>query len=176
MKDKLRNFIRSNRESFDDKEPSERVWSQISRELLGKQRSLTPLIYWRAAAVIFMCLSIILLYSKFSESRSSKLVLHEFQDVESFYTLEISNKIEMIENYHGAEKGLNGFTHDFNQLEAMYEVLKDEMKSHPTKKVKDALVLNLLVRIDLLNMQLEKLENENQDEGDEEGQDSRVSI
>jgi hypothetical protein len=40
----------------------------------------------------------------------------------------------------------------------MYHVLKEEMKSHPSQKVKDALVLNLLVRIDLLNQQLHKIE------------------
>ncbi|HEX5171206.1 MAG TPA: hypothetical protein VFW11_18645, partial [Cyclobacteriaceae bacterium] len=50
-------------------------------------------------------------------------------------------------------------TNDFRQLEAMYLVLKEEMKIRPSKKVKDALVLNLLVRIDLLNQQLHKLES-----------------
>jgi hypothetical protein len=42
------------------------------------------------------------------------------------------------------------------------------MKAHPSKKVKEALVLNLLVRIDLLNQQLQALENnaEEQDGGD----------
>ena len=54
-------------------------------------------------------------------------------------------------------KGLNGFTQDFKQLEAMYMILKEEMKSRPSEKVKDALVLNLLVRINLLNQQLYKL-------------------
>jgi hypothetical protein len=53
---------------------------------------------------------------------------------------------------------LNGFTQDFQQLEAMYLVLKEEMHTHPSQKVKDALVLNLLVRIDLLNQQLHSLE------------------
>jgi hypothetical protein len=42
----------------------------------------------------------------------------------------------------------------------MYNVLKEEMKTSPSQKVKDALVLNLLVRIDLLNQQLHKLEKE----------------
>ena len=40
----------------------------------------------------------------------------------------------------------------------MYLVLKDEMEKRPSKDVKDALVLNLLVRIDLLNQQLNKLD------------------
>jgi hypothetical protein len=42
----------------------------------------------------------------------------------------------------------------------MYMVLKEEMKASPSEKVKDALVLNLLVRIDLLNQRLHKLETE----------------
>lgn len=37
----------------------------------------------------------------------------------------------------------------------MYQVLNEEMKTRPTEKVKDALILNLLVRIDLLNQQRE---------------------
>jgi hypothetical protein len=40
----------------------------------------------------------------------------------------------------------------------MYQVLKEEMKIHPSQKVKDALVLNLLVQIDLLNQELHKIE------------------
>ena len=42
----------------------------------------------------------------------------------------------------------------------MYMILKEEMKSSPSQKVKDALVLNLLVRINLLNQQLYKLDQE----------------
>ena len=83
----------------------------------------------------------------------------EFDDVEAFYIRQISEKVEMIDEFQKSE-GLNGFTHDFQQLEAMYMVLKEEMKTSPSQKVKDALVLNLLVRIDLLNQQLHKLEKE----------------
>jgi hypothetical protein len=48
----------------------------------------------------------------------------------------------------------------------MYMVLKEEMEARPSRKVKDALVLNLLVRIDLLNQQLQKLD-QHADEDDE---------
>ncbi|HEY8512429.1 MAG TPA: hypothetical protein VIL31_10755, partial [Cyclobacteriaceae bacterium] len=62
-------------------------------------------------------------------------------------------------------EGLNGFTQDLYQLEAMYLVLKEEMERNPSAKVRDALVLNLLVRIDLLTQQLQKLDNGRRDEG-----------
>ena len=47
---------------------------------------------------------------------------------------------------------------NLKKLEAMYLVLKDEMKRRPSQDVRDALVLNLLVRIDLINQQLNKLD------------------
>jgi hypothetical protein len=83
--------------------------------------------------------------------------LNEFTDVEAFYVQQISHKVELIGEFTESD-GLNGFTRDFQQLEAMYQVLKEEMKARPSQKVKDALVLNLLVQIDLLNQQLHRLE------------------
>ena len=52
----------------------------------------------------------------------------------------------------------NKITQNLKKLEAMYLVLKDEMKRRPSQDVRDALVLNLLVRIDLINQQLNKLD------------------
>ncbi|MBL7843249.1 MAG: hypothetical protein KF846_04085 [Cyclobacteriaceae bacterium] len=174
MKENLEEFIRANREAFDDREPSASVWKNIETRMFGKRTSAT-LIFWRAAAVFFMGLSAFLLYSRFDESRDNRLVMNEFKDVESFYVKEISDKVDMIEASRGSEAGLNGFTKDFKQLEAMYEVLKDEMRIRPSKKVKEALVLNLLVRIDLLNQQLHKIDQE--EEGtDEKSDGSRISI
>jgi hypothetical protein len=85
------------------------------------------------------------------------VALKEFTDVEAFYVQEISNKVDLIQEFKRND-GLNGYTEDFRQLEAMYAVLKEEMKARPTEQVKDALVLNLLIRIDLLNQHIEKLE------------------
>ena len=47
-----------------------------------------------------------------------------------------------------------------NDWRPCHMVLKDEMKSDPSKQVQEAMVLNLLVRIDLLNQQLYKLDKE----------------
>jgi hypothetical protein len=161
MKDKMEEFIRQNRNAFDDKEPAERVWKNVSASLsLGNKGVFNAVSLWRAAAIIFFALSVYLLLPK-SEgmikvtSASSK----EFNDVEAFYNQQISHKVKLISDFQKNE-GLNGFTHDFQQLEAMYLVLKEQMNSSPSDKVKDALVLNLLVRIDLLNQQLHSLEEE----------------
>lgn len=161
MKDRLEEFIRDNRAAFDDKEPSDKVWRNINASLSFKRTGVwNSLMLWRAAAVIFMVLSGYLLIPKNTATPIAKdNASSEFDDVEAFYIRQISEKVEMIDEFQKSE-GLNGFTHDFQQLEAMYMVLKEEMKTSPSQKVKDALVLNLLVRIDLLNQQLHKLEKD----------------
>jgi hypothetical protein len=167
MSDRLKDFIEENRKAFDDKEPSEKVWNKIEGQLFGKSVKASwynSLTLWRAAAVLFMGLSIYLIAPKFNSTdrqvaKETASVLKEFTDVESFYVKQISEKVELIDGFEKNE-GLNGFTKDFQQLDAMYNVLKEEMKTRPSQKVKDALVLNLLVQIDLLNQHLHKLEKE----------------
>lgn len=161
MKDQLDDFIKKNRDAFDDKVPSEKVWRNIDASMRFTSPGLwNSLGLWRAAAVIFMMLSVYLLIPKQSiKSDKSEIAANEFRDVEAFYFQQISEKIELIDGFQKTE-GLNGFTQDFKQLEAMYMILKEEMKASPSQKVKDALVLNLLVRINLLNQQLSKLDKE----------------
>jgi hypothetical protein len=160
MKDPIEEFVRQNRSGFDDKEPSEKVWAGIDKTISSHTSWWNSVMLWRAAAMIFMAISVYLLIPKVSQPQLVRDVgLKEFSDVEAFYFQQISEKTELIDEFQRNE-GLNGFTQDFKQLDAMYMVLKEEMKNRPSQKVKDALVLNLLVRIDLLNQQLHKLEKE----------------
>lgn len=174
MKGGLEDFIHQNRDAFDDKEPPRKIWKSIEASLFG--RSLwNSLSLWRAAAVLFMVLSGYLLINRHDGAKVEQkdVVLNEFRDVEAFYIQQIADKVELIDEF--SQSGLNGYTRDFHQLEAMYMVLKEEFKSRPSKKVKDALVLNLLVRIDLLNQQLDRLE-QRLDEDEEEDQSKDTSI
>jgi hypothetical protein len=160
MKKDIEKFIRDNRNAFDDKEPSEKIWKNIENNLrLSKPSFWNQVAVWRAAAVVFMVLSGYLMIPKNQLTPQNDAAMKEFSETESFYIKQISEKVELIGEFERNE-GLNGFTHDFQQLEAMYNVLKEEMKNRPSQKVKDALVLNLLVRIDLLNQQLHKLDGE----------------
>lgn len=158
MKDQLEDFIRQNKGAFDDKEPGERAWHKISRLLFEKTSLWNSVSVWRAAAVVLLGVCIYLALPKLQDRKENTMALNEFRDIESFYINQIANKVDQLSDQRGSEGGLNGFTHDIQQLEAMYQVLKEEMKAHPSQKVKDALVLNLLVQIDLLNQQLNRIE------------------
>lgn len=160
MKDALRDFVGENRPAFDDKEPSDKVWKGIQSEL--KSPSLwNSLVVWRIAAALLVGLSAYLFVGKETADLRKKEVASlqiEFNDLESFYSNQIAEKVALISGLDESGEQQQ-FTQDFQKLEAMYQVLAEEMKSRPNEKVKDALILNLLIRIDLLNQQLKKLED-----------------
>jgi len=163
MKDSLEKFVQKNREAFDDQMPPENVWGKIENALpkTSKQIFWNSVYLWRAAAIIFFGLSAYLLISK-NYSRPNKQEIAEiqgFNDLETYYSSQISEKMDMVHRYQSST-GLteDEITQNLKKLEAMYLVLKDEMKRKPSQDVRDALVLNLLVRIDLINQQLNKLD------------------
>ncbi|MDZ4714338.1 MAG: hypothetical protein SH819_02620 [Cytophagales bacterium] len=158
--DSFEKFVNSNRDAFDDKVPSTGVWSRIEKALFGR----TPvslwnsLPVWRLAAVLLLGLSIV----QFFGGRAPAIELdasnqQEFVAVESYYSAQILEKVSMLRNDESFVD--DPLAQDFEKLDAMYAVLAEELRQRPSEKVKDAMVLNMLVRIDLLNRQLQKLED-----------------
>ena len=159
MKESIEDFIRKNRTNFDVHEPSEKVWKRLDNHFFKDhgRRWSQPLYWWRAAAILFFSLSLFLFLKSLPVSQDQAITLQEFSAVEKYYDQQIAEKVSLIEDFYVTE-GLNGFTHDFQQLEAMYNVLKEEMSLRPTQRVRDALELNLLIQIDLLNQHLHQLD------------------
>lgn len=161
MKDKLKEFINEHRPEFDNREPSDRIWSAIQGDLVKNNRRgfFTAVSIWRAAAILFFGLSTYLFVNnQYGEKREVSKLQTEFRDLESFYGSQISEKVAFIDKLDTDYED-DQFTQDVQKLDAMYEVLREEMKVSPSEKVKDALILNMLIRIDLLNQQIKKLED-----------------
>jgi hypothetical protein len=175
-KDSLKKFVEENKEAFYHRDPSEVLWDRIKDHLPVKEISLwNNTMIWRVAAMLFLGLSIYLFATqnvvKTPNQESAKLQ-GEFSDLESFYSEQILEKVELInhiQNFNDQEK----FTQDLEKLEAMYLVLKEQMKINPTEKVKDALILNFLVRMDLLNQQIKNIEDSRKKE---ENKDKETSV
>jgi hypothetical protein len=57
MSDLLKNFIRNNREAFDDASPADRNWKSIERSLPKMKQSFlwNSVVLWRAAAIACFC-------------------------------------------------------------------------------------------------------------------------
>lgn len=161
---KLEDFIKKNRQQFDHRAPGKNVWSQIEFALYG---SASPSLWntlwvWRAAALVFFALSVWLMVSAPwqppTTGLANRAIQREFSAEETFYREQIAEKVALID---GIQEGFQDerFEQDFKKLDAMYQVLREQMKASPSEKVREALILNMLVRIDLLNQQIKKLED-----------------
>lgn len=162
MNDSLNDFIKENRAAFDSKEAPE-IWNAIEPNLRSKQKWYNTVSFWRAAAIVLFGISSFMLanslFTKNNACKESLSAQKEFGDLESFYSSQISEKMDLVQRFQNQTgQTEDDITQNIQKLEAMYQVLKDEMKKRPTQDVKDAMVLNLLVRIDLLNQQLDKLD------------------
>ncbi len=163
-KDSLKTFIEENRESFDSQTPPDSSWQKIKSNLAKepKQFFWNSISFWRVAAFMMLGLSAYLFMAK-SYSKPDKqdiAALKGFSDLEVYYRGEITEKLDLVKRYQ-SQTGFNDdeVTQNLKKLEAMYLVLNDQMKKKPTQDLRDAMVLNFLVRIDLINQQLHKLDN-----------------
>jgi len=171
MKDNLEQLVKENRAAFDDKIPRPAVWEKIASTLNDK-----PTLHWawKAAAVIFFVSTIGLstqIYFSESQDQANNSIAEagEFKAVEDYYFELISEKKSLIYDYEAKDIRIDqDFEQDLQKLDAMYLVLKEEMEANPSKKVVDALILNLLVRIDILNEQLQELDDTDDDVNDGE--------
>ena len=172
MKDRFEKFVNENRKEFDNEYPDDRVWKRIRRKLDENSGSSVTIFLWKAAAVIFFGLSSFLLIQDFRERQLVKNNMveiaqarNEFAQVEDYYISLISNKEQELDNF--ASSGESDYRVNLGNLDAIYQVLKDEMEKGPSKEVIDALILNLISRIDILNREVEKIsESEENQQGD----------
>lgn len=165
MKDALKDFVSQHRDGFDSHVPPHGIWEGIEGQLPAKAVSLwNSVILWRAAAIFLLGVSMFIVFSNrdVQTDRGERAKLKgEFIDLESYYGSQITEKKLLVTQFQ-SDTGLteDEVTQNLQKLEAMYQVLKLEMEKRPSADVKDALVLNLLVRIDLLNQQLHKLDKQ----------------
>jgi len=166
--DKLEKYIVSNKEQIDDKRPSEKVWHKIN-DHLDKSDSTNFQIgnyLWRAAAVILFTAVIWLLYDRnaMDETIADYSEIHDtnnivFNDVESHYISMIESKQELILQYVSNNPEIDkNLLSEIDQLDSTYNELKANNKEGYSERIMDAMVVNLQMRIDILNRQLDVLE------------------
>ena len=175
MNDRLEEFIRSNREEFDDKDPADKVWENIRTTLQdepsgpdGSDRKVKAFSWlWKAAAVFFFLTSSWFLADKVlnggREPASEMAVSAEYQDflaADKYYTSLISQKKAEIEDFQLTNGNLEDeFLHDVNKLDSMYVELKKELESFQyNEKLMDAVIRNLQLRVEILNQQITLLQ------------------
>ena len=165
--DNLEKYIRKNRESFDDKVPRSDVWHKINDKLDDATTSHIHIntYLWRAAAIVLFVAVVWLLIDKNNGDQKSQIaqIYDEqqiaFKDVETFYMQEIEEKqrliVQFVSNNLEVDKDLLG---EIDHLDSTYQALKLKAEKDYSEKILDAMVINLQMRIDILNQQLDVLE------------------
>jgi len=175
MDDKLDKFIKSNRVEMDNKYPGKNLWARIEKEIdqNAKQKRLTKTaIFWRTAAVFLLLISSWLVFDKVQHAfiNESEVVITnpEFLDAESFYISQINKKRTEMESI-SKKYNLNvKFSHEIDLLDSMYAVLKNDLKKGNEAYLSDFMILNLQLRIEVLNQQLNILEKIKNTENNEQ--------
>jgi hypothetical protein len=176
MDDKLEKFIKSHRAEMDDKNPKRDLWAGIESEISQhpRQRNISKsVVYWRAAAVILLLITSWLVIDKVYQNSDGNgttevaAINPQLLDAENFYISLIDQKREevkiMSEKYDfGGE-----FLSEIQLLDSMYTLLKKDMNNGNEEVLVDAMILNLQLRIEILNQQLsiiQSIENSQKDE------------
>ena len=156
MKDKIEKFIIANRQDFNSDRPGKDVWRNIESSL-GWREKVGISILWKAAAVFFFAVSSLLLIERQGSSDFPQQIAidQDFTLIEQFYISQINEMKDEIDILLTSDIDVDdNFKEDLGKLDAMYLVLKDNLSQNPSRGVIDALVLNLIMKIDLLNEKL----------------------
>lgn len=156
--DELEKIIISNRQNFDLAKPNRNLWDRIKTGLPGQNRYLW---IWKVATAVLLLTTSFLLYQNYGQEKVER---DQLAELEKFYFSQIDYKKTLISESSRDYSGLTEISQDLRNLDAMYMVLKEEWEKKPSKEVLEALSLNLLVRLNLLNRYLEDLQPQEQQE------------
>jgi len=139
---RLEDFIKANRDEFDFHEPSPQVWEKISAKNKKPKVIFMHKYIIRAAAVIaiIVATSAVLLQSNILNRVSYALntndpELKELLEAEAFYAHQVDSKLKEIQKcYYTFPELKEEVETDLNELEAMYKVLKIDLRENISSK------------------------------------------
>ncbi len=178
----LENFIRKNREAFDE-EPKSQVWEKLAQNLDQNAKSTIRVLplrrVWQIAAMITMFFASVLAaqWHYFSQKTAEKgesfarnqteqgdILDPELAEAERYYSGELMQKKLVLERFDIEEVEVKkDFEKHMTELDTVYAQLKSELyeSGGENQHVVRAMIENLQIRIDLFNQQIRLLEQIN---------------
>ena len=175
---KLDKFIKDHREEFDTEEPSVELWGKIQEEYtppVKLQPVKSKFNYWKIAAVFLLLVTSVLLierwYEKPIEGSASveKYFTNEFVEAQNFYMQLASEKKAILEKKCKDDPEYKEeFFGELKDLDDQYQQLRGDLKYGNQDEILDAMIVNLQLRIEILNRQLEIIEQINENNKSDE--------
>ncbi len=172
MSKRLEDFIRNNREQFDDIEPSATLWDQIERNLPQQtsvkqhtKRTFTGGFVLRVAATIVFIMGIgFTVYIKlFKPSVDLVTINPEYAQQQAQYASLVETKRNELKAITKTDPQLyRELDEQFSRVDSVYRHLKNELPASPDReKVLRAMIQNLQIQTSILNQQLIMVEQYN---------------
>lgn len=164
--DRLEDFIKTNREAFDQHEPSDKVWTQISKSGRKPKKIKFTTYFVRVAAVIAIAVIFSVVAIKTDLVKSDKLLtqnadpeLLELMETEAYYAGQVNEKMAEIRKcYNTFPEIKEDVEMDLNELQEMYNILKTDLKENISKKtVIEAMIENNRYRLKMVDQVLEQI-------------------
>jgi hypothetical protein len=181
MRSPLEQFIRDNREAFDDEEPGRQVWTSLEKQLAApeKKGKVLAMKFLRLgiAAAILVLAGVGVFYLAFDKTGSAPVAQGQSsgtdrafanqnklpEDIDPVYAKEVYHFTQLIELKQTELKQIEKdnpqlykqFLNDINQLDSSYYALKNELPVNPNREqLLEAMIQNLRLQTELLNQQL----------------------
>jgi len=164
--DRLEEFIKANREEFDQLEPSDKVWEQISKSK-RKPKTVSMVSYLlRVAAVVAIAVVFTVLLVKYNPFAPRELKvqnedpeLRELIEAEAFYASQVNEKMDEIRKcYNTYPEIKEDVEMDLIELQEMYDTLKSDLSENISKKaVIEAMIENNRFRLKMVDDVLEQI-------------------
>lgn len=166
--DRLESFVNGNRHEFDQMEPSDKMWDDISNRLNEKPKQRIRKYTWMkvAAVVTMVMLGSAVVYQGIlsDQKQTAKAIqadpeIQELMEAEAFYAQEVSGKMAEIQKCYKVNPELKSeIEGDLNELETMYLLLKNDLKDNiSNKEVIEAMIENNRNRMKLVDEVLEQI-------------------
>ena len=170
MNDRLEEFIKANRESFDLHEPDPSLWLRISPEnqKLDKQkRRMIWLRYAAAIAIIFAGFSAGTYYLRHGSAGDKSLqseLAREIYETENYYNQLVTEKYKELKAYLVNDQETHEMLlSDMEELDQIYNDLKKDLNDDVSNpEVIEAMIQNYRIKLDILEdllSQLKKMED-----------------
>ena len=187
MQDDFEKFVRDNREDFDMKTPSFKIWENIDKELNGEQKEFSPLKivkserhltlrkrvlrYASVAAVGLLLLTVGgMIGSYFTANGGQEVaevsfgeISEEYAEVEQFYAQQVNYQIEELKK-HDYDKNI---LEDITELDIAFKELKQELGNSEVmsdEEIIHAMIENYQMKIAILERVLERIAPKGEEE------------
>lgn len=164
--ERLEQFIKNNREDFDNLEPSPEVWKNIqSAQDNTKKRRIVPILLRVAAvfAAVIIASAILFKTNILVPDEYAGLAddpeLRELVEAESYYAHQVDTKLKEIRKcYYTYPELKQEIESDITELETMYMNLKKDLRENVSnKEVIEAMIENNRYRLKLVDDVLEQI-------------------